>query len=351
MMLNFEPSYRVGVMSKAFKFLVLGCGGTGSMYIPRLAAYLKTVTELDYTISIFDADIVEDKNLVRQNFTVNDIGKNKATVLAAKCNTVYGTNIIAFPKYVESPEMLAELIGDGNYGSSDSVSVIVGCVDTNAVRRMIHKFIQDNPTEKIIWLDSGNEEFHGQVCCGVSGLRQTVAVKSIGDDKADAVLVTTTPLVTEYFPDMLDSTEKFVSDLSCAEHALSTPQAAITNQTAANLLMQFTTAIVTDNIRASMVTFDVQSQVFSTRRLTDSLFSQMGCKIPGTISLKYANMQKSVALTNASADERDAKNAAAAAAALGVVPIEDIAAIVAGDIAALEHAFDAVIPAGIITTE
>lgn len=278
MTIQLEQVFNVG-LPEPYHFLVLGCGGTGSMYIPRLAAYIKTSTNVGNSITIADFDIVETKNLVRQNFARNDVGKNKAEVLASKCNTVYDTNISAYPNFVETHEDLKRLLSRNQQGTQ----VIVGCVDTNAVRKMIHEFITlaENP---IIWLDSGNDEYNGQVCLGISGCKR----KSVetGDD-GYPVLRINLPDVTYYFPDMLLPSTKFASELSCAEHAVSNPQAAITNQTAANLLMQFSTSIVTRKIKASLVTFDAQTMIFSTKRITESLLKQVGNPIPGSLLSKY----------------------------------------------------------------
>ena len=41
-------------------------------------------------VIICDGDVVEEKNLVRQNFTPADQGENKARVLAERYSTVFG---------------------------------------------------------------------------------------------------------------------------------------------------------------------------------------------------------------------------------------------------------------------
>ncbi len=53
---------------------------------------------------ICDGDVVEEKNLVRQNFTPADLGENKAKVLAERYSTVFGMETEYVPAYVR-PEL------------------------------------------------------------------------------------------------------------------------------------------------------------------------------------------------------------------------------------------------------
>lgn len=42
----------------------------------------KNLITKDFTLALVDGDTVEPKNLIRQNFIEQDIGKNKAAVMA-----------------------------------------------------------------------------------------------------------------------------------------------------------------------------------------------------------------------------------------------------------------------------
>ena len=66
-------------------FVVVGAGGTGGYLIPQLVRQISLRnqehtrrTGLLHTVTLYDADVVEEKNLQRQNFIIQDIGKNKA---------------------------------------------------------------------------------------------------------------------------------------------------------------------------------------------------------------------------------------------------------------------------------
>lgn len=70
------------------KIMILGAGGTGSWLLPKLIKILnQAVTKgmsSEFSILIADGDEVEPKNLMRQNFVEQDIGKNKAQVIAER---------------------------------------------------------------------------------------------------------------------------------------------------------------------------------------------------------------------------------------------------------------------------
>lgn len=59
---------------------------------------------------ICDGDVVEEKNLVRQNFTKADLGLNKARVVAERYSNVFGLETSYVPDFIESAEKLEELI-------------------------------------------------------------------------------------------------------------------------------------------------------------------------------------------------------------------------------------------------
>jgi molybdopterin/thiamine biosynthesis adenylyltransferase len=92
---------------------IIGCGGVGSWLTPSLCllAGAKNIT-------ICDGDKLEHKNLNRQLFTEDDIGRNKAEALAEK----YGCR--AHPDWFHT--------GSFEIGSLD---VLLVCVDNNPARR------------------------------------------------------------------------------------------------------------------------------------------------------------------------------------------------------------------------
>ena len=65
--------------NRPVKIVMLGAGGTGGHIAPHLYRLLYAL-ERPVRFIICDGDIVEEKNLVRQNFTPADLGENKAAV-------------------------------------------------------------------------------------------------------------------------------------------------------------------------------------------------------------------------------------------------------------------------------
>ncbi len=248
-----------------FNFIVLGIGGTGSELAPKLCRALSFKKNIvggpAHEIILVDGDIVEEKNIMRQNFFSSDLQKNKAEVMALKCATAFGINVKAYPKYLENSEELDSLIN----GSSMRIPFIIGCVDTNAVRKMLHEYMKRwHSSKPLFWVDSGNEEFAGQVVLGVKkpngSFMSQHQVTTVGEGQ-DAITYTTynfnLPTVADLYPDILTSEEKFTTALSCAERAVSNPQAADTNVEAANVIYQMVSNCLRGRIDYHHVTFNV----------------------------------------------------------------------------------------------
>jgi molybdopterin/thiamine biosynthesis adenylyltransferase len=162
------------------QFFIIGGGGTGGRLVPLLAQFLRSVTKgvgprgwlMDPQIVIVDFDIVEEKNLLRQNFIAQDVGKHKATVLANRYARAFGVNIIPWLKRIDSSmfegklatvlkkDMPTEFIGQRD-------AMILMCVDSVKARKDILKaFAEMNMSlgsNPYFVIDAGNEDTFGQV--------------------------------------------------------------------------------------------------------------------------------------------------------------------------------------------
>jgi hypothetical protein len=90
----FAGGFRGGMCMKfsrtrPVKIVQLGAGGTGGHAAPHLYRLLYAL-DRPVRYIICDGDVVEEKNLVRQNFTPADLGENKAKVLAERYSMVFG---------------------------------------------------------------------------------------------------------------------------------------------------------------------------------------------------------------------------------------------------------------------
>ena len=207
------------------KIVMLGAGGTGGHIAPHLYRLLYSLGRQARFI-ICDGDIIEPKNLVRQNFSPADLGANKARVLAERYASVFGMEAEYVSSFVEDIDVLMNLITP-DYWAGDSrgwhktkgMVILIGAVDNNKSRQLCHEAFYKS--EDLIYIDSGNGEFSGQIVCGVRRNGHTF-FKPIGG----------------VYPELLkDSTDKFPSELSCAEAAQSAPQSIAANITAATAVV------------------------------------------------------------------------------------------------------------------
>ena len=233
-------------LDKPVKIAMLGAGGTGGHIAPHLYRLLHTL-DRPVKVVIADGDIVEEKNLVRQNFVSSDLGRNKARVLAERYASAFGMEAQYVPDFIESEARLTELVAPDRYCPSayssqheEGHSILIGAVDNNRSRQLCHQvFSQAN---NLIYIDSGNGEYTGQVVCGVRRNGKTY-YKPIG----------------EAYPDILNDTDKFPTELSCAEAAVSAPQSIVANIMAATAVVSYIYNILV------LGSIGVRSVTFSTR--------------------------------------------------------------------------------------
>lgn len=206
------------------KIVLLGVGGTGGYIAPHLYRLLYAL-DRPVRFIICDGDVVEPKNLVRQNFTPADLGENKAKVLAERYSSVFGMETEYVPSFVEDEEQLQKLLMPekwqrGYYRAADIVEmvILIGAIDNNKSRKLCHTVF--NQMQELIYIDSGNGEYTGQVVCGVRRNGKTMY----------------RPIASAY-PEVLKDTDKFPSELSCAEASVSAPQSIAANITAATAVV------------------------------------------------------------------------------------------------------------------
>lgn len=210
--------------TRPVKIVQLGAGGTGGHIAPHLYRLLYSL-ERPVRYIICDGDLVEEKNLVRQNFTPADQGENKAQVLAERYSTVFGMETEYVPSFVETEEQLRQLLTPevwraGTYRQEviKEMVILLGAVDNNKSRQLCHRVFHQ--ARELIYIDSGNGEYTGQVVCGVRQAAKTMY-----------------PPIGTAYPDVLEDTDKFPTELSCAEASVSAPQSIAANITAAMVVV------------------------------------------------------------------------------------------------------------------
>lgn len=146
------------LMSKTFvpkpvkQLFLIGAGGTGS-YLAQGLAKLLCGYRLDVSVALIDPDVIEEKNLYRQNFMAYEVGQPKAQALALRLNQQFG---LRFGSHVG--DGVSYLEKHYNFYAS---TLVVSCVDSVAVRRAISHKISH-------WLDTGNGREFGQAIYGTT---------------------------------------------------------------------------------------------------------------------------------------------------------------------------------------
>lgn len=140
---------------------VIGCGGTGSLVVARLARLDYVLQKLGHPglhVTVFDPDIVEENNVGRQGFLKNDIGEFKANNVIEKINRGFGTLWEAYAEKVEKNHF-------------PFANIIMTCVDNAELRMDMAKDVAriKSPSyrfdykEPVYWIDCGNGKDFGQV--------------------------------------------------------------------------------------------------------------------------------------------------------------------------------------------
>ena len=149
-------------LPRLIKIHLLGCGGTGSILISHILRALRLGLDLERynnaELHIWDPDIVEEKNIHRQNFFPSDIGLPKVEALANRYGFHYGIPIVQHQTPFHEPKNIPH--------------IIIGCMDDSMHGRLtVHKYYKTIKSDVRIlpwWIDCGNAVRTGQVLIGNS---------------------------------------------------------------------------------------------------------------------------------------------------------------------------------------
>lgn len=142
---------------------IIGAGGIGGNLVYNLYRDRAALFQKIQKIYIYDGDTVEEKNLMRQNFTNADVGKNKAEVIASRYKEFL--DIEAVPAFF-NPKFTQDNIRQIDIISSNDI--IISCVDNIKTRLDILDeinsiFVELGADSVPLFIDAGNETFHGSV--------------------------------------------------------------------------------------------------------------------------------------------------------------------------------------------
>ncbi len=222
-------------MPKAYTLICVGSGGTGTYFLKEFSRYLygHSDKKLFRAFYVIDADVVEEKNINRQAFQWEDVGRLKACVISDALYTAFDIPWTAKGFYLESMEQLEELC-------SNTTPIIIGAVDNHAARVVMEDFFKSR--KDIYYLDSANEFTSGEV---------VFAAKEKGHILS--------PVRSHYFPEIKKGNLEKRSEMSCEALNNVAPQHIATNMLAGNILMKELTNILQETPRYGMVCFDTES--------------------------------------------------------------------------------------------
>lgn len=235
----------------------VGLGGTGSNLLPFLTQLINQLNDKSIYLTIIDGDIVENKNLRNQKYTELDISKPKAEVLCERYKAVYPElNISYINKYIKSENDILEHI------ENKSLNIIIGCVDNNATRQILHKVFYNENVADIIYIDAGNgtEQRIGQIVTGYKkGVQKQVPPYDYFQTKRLPKEIILKP-VGDIFPEILNDNDNIDKVLSCSNISNEVPQNIATNVYAATLLFTVLTNIIMFNeIKSHTIYFDAET--------------------------------------------------------------------------------------------
>ena len=195
-----------------FTVTVVGCGGTGGFAAEGLCRLLPARADL----ALVDHDLVEERNLIRQNFSSEDLGRFKSEALARRLARRY-SRPIAYSIY---PVALADIKAPG---------LVIGCVDNGSARREIAERVKHAlcPPYGYVswWVDAGNGENYGQVLIG-----NTLKGAAFDSEKGTCFAL---PLPTLQRPELLSQAPPRQQD--CAQMA---EQGPTINQAMASVVVE-----------------------------------------------------------------------------------------------------------------
>lgn len=231
------------LLRRISRIVIVGAGGTGGYIIPNIARMASDLSRMGYDldIHIFDPDIVEEKNISRQNFSIFDIGKHKAQVLAERYSSMFEIPITYHNEKFEAT------------GSSlTDRTLVIDSIDNKVGRVNIANM---KPKGNFFWLSCGNTKKDGQV--SLSFPRQY----NVENDKNITKL-----FPQDYSEEALDEESKILERLSCADNVVVEPQTLAVNFMGANIVTQMVYSLLfSRSIYYDFVMFDTQCNITRTK--------------------------------------------------------------------------------------
>lgn len=159
----------------------IGVGGTGSWLVFPMCKFLQNIQNrfgrdnLLIHYILVDDDFVEDRNTMRQNFEPWEIEQSK--VMATVRKYCYSFDKLVGIRYRPTTKAKFKKLFYGDLLTSirptNAMTFVFGCVDDNKARRgLFNYFSKHEKTIPIVYFDSGNDLYHGQIVTTAFNLDQ-----------------------------------------------------------------------------------------------------------------------------------------------------------------------------------
>lgn len=244
----FHPTLKLSEMAKTysrtgvyFNIVQIGAGGNGGYLVQRLSKLLYALSQkggFRFSYKIVDGDRVEPSNLLRQPFIEQDLFQPKAQALAERYENAYGIPIFYKNAFVETVEDIENLFLTEQAQFSIHIPVLIGCVDNNATRQLMHGAFKSMGT--MIYLDSGidavdqegslDSGYSGQVVCGAK-IHTSEYLSPVGD----------------VYPNILEDKDSRLPTQACGENVVYYPQRMQTNEMAALVMNGYLNTLLSDH--------------------------------------------------------------------------------------------------------
>jgi PRTRC genetic system ThiF family protein len=232
---------------------VVGCGGTGGFVTEGLCRLLPPEADL----VLVDHDRVEERNLGRQSFVWQDVGRFKSQALAQRFACRYGRPVA----YSVLPVAMTGIKVPG---------LVIGCVDNGPARRDIASALRVAGARSPIavahfwWIDAGNGENYGQVLIGNS---------SLGDPafSTNDKLCLTLPLPTIQRPEILAQRKR----RGCGEAVEAGEQGPVINQVMAGLVVEVARRLIEGTCPWAQLYLDLEAGTLTPVPATPSVVDKI----------------------------------------------------------------------------
>ncbi len=235
---------------KRVHLTLVGCGGTGSHIASGLVSIAMVLAERNVPMDMLfiDPDRVEPKNVGRQLFSLADVGKPKAEVIADRLNRSFGLRIGADVRAIDRLDTFMA----ADY--ENALNVVVGAVDNPAARLLLAAAVVE-ARGRLWYVDCGNKNHSGQVALGNISDRLKM-IDSIGLGLIDRL-----PAPQLLYPDLIATpkAKKSKRGPSCAEATAAGEQALMINRAiaawACSMLSDF---LITRDLKYFALAVDLQ---------------------------------------------------------------------------------------------